>query len=646
MQIRKSASSLVELLLVKNAIGQYGSDDSSASLARAQPMTRLVRHIPIALIFTLHVVLTAFCAARSGPTADEPANLVSGLAAWKAERFDLYKVNPPLVRLIAALPLLVLDHREDWTNPAGITLARPEFPLGSNFIKVNGARSFRLFTFARFACIPFSLFGLVACYLWGRELYGEASGLTAAALWAFDPNVVGHGSLISNDIAAAGAGLFAVLLLHRWSESEIQGRAAWSWAILAGLGLSVALLTKLSWCLAFVVWPAVWGLGRVCTRGAPRRSASGGILRLTLLLAITLAGLNIGYGCQGSMKPLGTYSFSSSALAGRPALAGGQGNRFQVGRLAAAPVPVPREYLLGIDLQKHDFESAGRFSYLDGVWRKPGWRYFYLACLWYKAPHGTQILFAASCLGLLFAKPTALSRGEITLLLPAIVFFAFVSSRTEFTRHLRYVLPTFGFLIVFSTRILGACRKPWPAIVGGIAVLATAASTLGQIPHTLSYYNELSGGPGRGPEHLLDSNSDWGQDLLRLCEWIDAHPEVGVIRTAYYGPCNPSCVSSRTEPLGQETGPDGSIGSRHDLRGAYCAVSVNYLYGEPFYLSGSEATPKRDPEPFLIFRRLHPVAFLGYGLRLYRLPDGGSLDATQMPRPSGHADPREMSPRP
>ena len=33
----------------------------------------------------------------------------------------------------------------------------------------------------------------------------------------------------------------------------------------------------------------------------------------------------------------------------------------------------------------------------------------------------------------------------------------------------------------------------------------------------------LAGGPGRGPEYLVDSNIDWGQDVKKLLHWLDAH---------------------------------------------------------------------------------------------------------------------------
>jgi hypothetical protein len=42
-------------------------------------------------------------------------------------------------------------------------------------------------------------------------------------------------------------------------------------------------------------------------------------------------------------------------------------------------------------------------------------------------------------------------------------------------------------------------------------------------PHELSFFNALAGGPGGGRRFFVDSNLDWGQDLLRL---KDAAPSI------------------------------------------------------------------------------------------------------------------------
>jgi glutamine amidotransferase-like uncharacterized protein len=56
-------------------------------------------------------------------------------------------------------------------------------------------------------------------------------------------------------------------------------------------------------------------------------------------------------------------------------------------------------------------------------------------------------------------------------------------------------------------------------------LLWSIGSCLSVFPHTMSYFNELVGGPTQGHYYLLDSNIDWGQDTLRLKKWLVKHPE-------------------------------------------------------------------------------------------------------------------------
>lgn len=147
-------------------------------------------------------------------------------------------------------------------------------------------------------------------------------------------------------------------------------------------------------------------------------------------------------------------------------------------------------------------------------------------------PHGTQILFAAMCVVYALAKvrgrrrpseepglimkPTAAPElaaplsDAFVLLAPPVLLLVVVSSQMAFNHHLRYVLPGFGFAFVFSGGIwlLGSGR-PWFGRILIPACLAwTVLASVLNHPHNLAYFNELSGGPDNGDQHLLHSNLD------------------------------------------------------------------------------------------------------------------------------------------
>ena len=77
---------------------------------KSSPTTCTVWMCVIGLL-TLHAGLLAWSATRHSPTLNEPGHLVAGISYWKFGRFELYRVNPPLVKLIAALPVMAAAAR-------------------------------------------------------------------------------------------------------------------------------------------------------------------------------------------------------------------------------------------------------------------------------------------------------------------------------------------------------------------------------------------------------------------------------------------------------------------------------------------------------------------------------------------------------
>jgi len=75
------------------------------------------------------------------------------------------------------------------------------------------------------------------------------------------------------------------------------------------------------------------------------------------------------------------------------------------------------------------------------------------------------------------------------------------------------------------------------------------ASSLWVYPHSLSYANELIGGPLNGSKHLLGSNVDWGQDLLYFKRgWYTSHLDAtDTLILAYTGGLQPFDVGVRVD---------------------------------------------------------------------------------------------------
>lgn len=586
---------------------------------------RLVRLL-IVSILAVHASLLAWSAYRHSPVVSEVGHLPAGISHWKFGRFDLYRVNPPLVRMVAALPVMAANPVTDWSSYSTDPQRRSETSVGIDFSNANGFHTFWLYTLGRWACIPFSLIGAWVCYAWARDLYGIPSGLVAMTLWCFCPNILGNGSLIMPDVPAAALGAATCYAFWRWLKEPTWRRAA-----LAGVVLGAAELTKTTLTVLYPLLPAMWLLYRIPDR---RQVSSRAWLRETgMLAAQLLVGmhvLNLGYGFEGSGKALGEYRFKSHALAGSapsdrrfP-----DGNRFADSRLASFPVPLPKNYVQGIDTQKVDFERGMR-SYLRGQWSDRGWWYFYLYGLAIKVPLGTWVLVALATATSLSPRGPANRCDELCVLVPAIGIVALVSSQTGISIHFRYVIPAFGFLFVWSSKAAMVFRSAHRllAAITAFALAWSIGSSLWYYPHSLSYFNELVGGPEHGHEHMLNSSIAWGQDLLYLKGWYDAHPEARPFHLAYSGIVNPEVagidfVLPRTEAAPYSDSKEGQSG--------HCALTPGWYVLDVNYLNGCRRpapSPLQAPTSAAFsdvgyFRCLAPQDEVGYSLRVFHLSSG------------------------
>jgi hypothetical protein len=180
---------------------------------------------------------------------------------------------------------------------------------------------------------------------------------------------------------------------------------------------------------------------------------------------------------------------------------------------------------IGIDCQLLDSDNYGVPNYLNGRFSASGWWYYYLYGLAIKEPCGFWMLCVLAAVSL-FASSCAQAHADCALLIPAGAFLVVLSAVTTFNHHLRYVMPALPFLFVFSSRAVQLADK-WRLgrLAVALALAWTITSSLQCIPHSLSYFNECVGGPECGPFRMLESNSDWGQDLFCLARWAKAHPD-------------------------------------------------------------------------------------------------------------------------
>ncbi len=526
--------------------------------------------------------------------------------------------------MVGALPVLLANPECDWKSYSTDPLSRNETSVGMDFMTANGPRALWLYTLGRCACIPFSIVGAWVCYRWARDIYGIPSGLMAIALWSFSPSILGNAPLMMPDVPAAALGALASYTFWRWLSNPTWVRSA-----TAAITLGIAELTKATLVIFFVLWPLLWLAYRLTDshrRHVREWLREAGMLLTCMLIALYV--LNLGYGFEGSFLPLGDYRFQSDALTGHASenRQHSPGNRFVSTPLASLMVPLPRNYLQGVDQQKVDFE-AGMRSFLHGAWSHHGWWYFYLYALTIKLPLGTIVLAGAAAAVSIGSYPYKTSpRDDMIVLIPLVVILAFVSSQTGFSIHSRYALPLLPFFFVWASKSAMVFQGTLRGLSFCSAALLVWAigSSLWCYPHCLSYFNEIVGGPEHGHEHLLDSNVAWGQDLWYLKEWYNEHPEARPLRAALFSIVDPRLtgIEFTVPPLGPSAQDSISGGHQHSLgpQPGWYAIDVNYLHGCDRAMpdgKGGLALTRLNDRDLAYFRMFPAVTTVGYSIRIF-----------------------------
>jgi glutamine amidotransferase-like uncharacterized protein len=494
--------------------------------------------VVVAAILLTHAALVIWLVSHWSPNIDEPAHLAAGMAAWQHGSFEFYCVNPPLMRAAATFPILFMSPEKQWGDFRMAGVDRPEFVLGEQFVESHPDRWRDFLIAARLAILPFAIIGGLFCYAWATELFGRKAGFLALALWCFCPNILAWSSVVCTDGVAAAMGVGAGYTFWRWLKTP-----NWPRALAAGSMLGLAQLAKMTWLPLFLLWPALWALfARKEREQFPRKQQ---VIELFGIVFLGWYVLNLGYAFDGTFTRLGEFQFHSSVLAGtnEPLIDKPGGNRFADSLLGKLPIPLPKHYVRGLDFQKADFEKK-QPSYLFGKWSDRGWWHYYLVGLALKVPLGT---WALAILAAAFSLPS-LRRGrqdvivassargicmaslmdQVVLLSPALMVLILVSSQDGFSRHFRYVLPALPFAYIWISKAAGWLRRGGllPSAVVASCLAWTVGSSLAVFPHSMSYFNEIAGGPLNGHRYMLHSSFSWSQDDLYVKKWLESHPEV------------------------------------------------------------------------------------------------------------------------
>jgi 4-amino-4-deoxy-L-arabinose transferase-like glycosyltransferase len=466
----------------------------------------------IAALFVVFALELYLSVRLESQTFDEPAHMYAGYSYWLRSDFGINPEHPPLVKLVATLPLLV-------SKPKYPDVPNINFRAASGFggmLMMSAPGADAVLSHARAAVSIFAFVLALLVVLAARQMFGDAAALLALLLFVFDPLILAHGPLLGTDMGATCCIFGAVYSFYRYFKRPSYFRLS-----LCCLAAGLALAAKHSAVLLFPIL-ALLSLGELLfvhdhentskpiVPAAREWLKSAGVFATILLVAIVI--LWAFYGFRYAARPGGQQiNPPSDAYVQQlhyPA------ERAMIG-FAKRHHLLPESYLFGFtDVTM--LSREGRPMFLLGQ-RYPQGKWFYFpAAFLIKMTIGFLLLLAL----VPFARALRMNefrREAVFLVLPPLIFFgAAMTSKLDI--GIRHILPIMPFLIVLAAGAAAALLKQsrkWAWAVA-LLVLLDVASSLHAFPNYLPYSNEAFGGPYRTYKVLEDSNVGWSGGLKAL----------------------------------------------------------------------------------------------------------------------------------
>jgi hypothetical protein len=601
----------------------------------------------LALICIASFSLMLWAARTDSAIDDELAHIPAGYGYVHNLDYRLNPEHPPLVKALAMLPVLFLNPTYPTNSAAWTTEVNGQWDMGSQFLYQSGNDADAIIQTARIMPILLTILTIIFVYLLARRLMGDWWALLPTFLFAFDPTILGQGHYVTTDVGAAFGVIFSTYFFLKYIESPSTKHLWW-----AGLAFGIAQVTKFSTplvtvlfiFLTLVMWVremAIQWHGTDPSRRFKKFLMRGLGYLWKLILIIVIGYIFIVYPIYFLFTvhyPIAKQVSDTTTILASFATGPTPAGQLCTGMRCFADLdiwmahnPITRpyaQYLLGLLMVLQRADAGNTIYFLGHIVNSGGWIYFPVLLLLKEPIPTLALIFLA--LGLTisqfikkrnrFLDYLGTNFAEFSLASFVVLYWG-IALHSQLNLGIRYVLPTFSFIYIltggvikkWATRINIASLQNFGSVARALSFSAIKYifllvllvwlffETIFAAPYFLSYFNEFGGGVWGGYRYVTDSNYDWGQDLLRLQSFVNAHPEIDKIAVDYFGGGSPQYYLGN-----KDISWSSSKGDPADQGIHWFAISVNQLQGATEPLVPGETRNASDTYSWLT--ALYPPA--------------------------------------
>lgn len=601
----------------------------------------------IALMMLFMTFVSLKNAANDSAIFDETAHIGAAYTYLTQYEIRLNPEHPPLLKDLAAFPLLFLDLNFDtdrpfWTGELPRKWDEGQWEAGRSLLYDSGNDPDQILFWSRFPIVLISLLLGLFIFKWAKELAGIKAGMIALLLYAFDPNILGHNHFVTTDLGIAAFLTFSLYYYLQFLRNPNRKNV-----LLAGLFLGLVMLTKFSFLLILpIVGLMTLAYPWLRSYSGPKRdqfiirlrssglylSKGAGVLAISLLMVWAVYFGNTFRMSKETVAASIDFNFPPAQTDNLKNVYANKSMHWLNDQALTRPLAIFEQGIAYVFRRV----AGGNGAYYFGQVSSSAFPSYFPMVFLMKEPLYSLALFTLAALAWMISTSKAISEinrksfrslldksldylGNNIFSYPLAAFialYAYISITGNLNIGFRHLFPILPFIYILAASSLARLlndsgirpwfRWTWLTSVIGLLLLLMAGTVMAY-PYYMSYFNRAAGGPKLGYRYVTDSNADWGQDLERLKTFLEQHPEIKQIRVDYFGGGKTSYY------LGNRYLPWWD--SKRPIEAGWYAISVNFLQGSLY------ETSKKDSDSYRWIWKLdkRPEYQVGTSILIYHI---------------------------